>query len=146
MPRVSLTERQRSLERVEEYLAPFFCNPSADQRTLSISGICRAIKISPATLKKHGLISRIAEAQRVRKSFQRSEGNRTVVRLKAQLWKSREECGLWKSRYETLLEQYLRIEYHLRQSPAIDLDSVLATALPRPARSRPRKSRRRPIR
>jgi hypothetical protein len=143
VPRIAAKERESAISRLEAYLAPVFSDPRADDRPLSIASISRALRISPSTLKKHGLVVRIQEAARLRATVRPEHGSAEVARLKAQLSEQRKTADLWMRRYGAVLEQYLRIEYHLRRSSRIDLDALLLTAIPKPSRIEPRSAGRR---
>jgi hypothetical protein len=146
MPRSASKERQNAIARVELYLAPCFESPLDDDRPLSVAAISKALAISPATIKKHGLDARIREALALRHKVRPRSENMEVSRLRERIAKLEMELAKSRARYDRVLEMYTRIEFHLRQSAIVDLDALLKTAIPRPARFQPslgRKSGRR---
>lgn len=140
MPRIGERERASSTVRLQKYLEPVV-SENDDERTLSVAGIARALKISPATLKKHGLIEVIEQARAARARKFPKKHSKESQYLRDRVEKVSAERDEWKARYEHILEMYLRIEFHLRQNSAIDMDGILATALPKPIRSHPKTAR-----
>lgn len=125
MPRSATKEQQRVSQAVSARLEQW--DLQQDGR-LSLSAISRALRISRTTLRKYGIDRDVAEATRRLRGRSRTDGR--IAALQS-------DVALWKARYEGVLEKLVRLEFHLRQHPAIDVDALLDKPILRALRALP---------
>lgn len=129
--------REALRQKLTELLAGLnerITDPDAD---FSVESVAEALGVSKQTLHNHGLVQPIKDLKAERKKalgrVQRARpgARQAIARLTL-------ERDVWKSRYETLLDQQTRLVAALRLEPSVDVLLLLSLPLERIDRTTPK--------
>lgn len=134
MPRLSEEERVRS--RVREYLDGAVI--TRDGRSLNTRDVIKFVPCSPTTFYKYGLEKDVERTERAL-SEEVPEGGQSEkeAALEARALAAEAKAAGWEKKYNHVLTKLIKIEYHLRGNPSVDLDKIYNLPIPPPDRRAP---------
>lgn len=143
MPRNLETERRRVVDAVENYLAPMLADPLVVRKLTTGSAVARALGISRDTLRRHGMLLRLQEAETIVQAAIIEAGGSVKQSQKATIDRLKGELADSRRQYAGLFEKYTKIQRALSVRRDIDLNEILEEDMPKPDRSKPASNVRR---